>query len=435
MPMNKISSWGRLTADPHHVVMLHDRAALQKAISSDLPGLAYGFGRSYGDVCLNAHGTLWRTSGLDRFLSFDDATGQLVCESGVSLKVIQEVMSTQGWMLPVTPGTQWVTVGGAIANDVHGKNHHRQGTFSHHVSRIRLLRTNGEVIECGPSVRPDWFAATVGGMGLTGVITEVELQLMRVPGPWLLAETIPYYSLEEFFHLASSSEADWEYTVSWIDCAKKDRHRGLFMRANPIESPKIQTQIKTKTFPITPPFSLVNRCSLKLFNELYFHVNRAKKGKKIVHYVPFFYPLDHILMWNRLYGKKGFYQYQCVVPKSCEKEVTQALLNTIQKYREGSFLAVLKTFGAVDSLGMMSFPREGVTLALDFANRQERTLALLRRLDELVDEAGGRLYCAKNAVMSSQLFHHGYPRLKEFLAYRDSGIQSDLSRRLMEREV
>lgn len=430
--MNKISSWGRLSAHPHRLVTLSDRSALHKTITCNLPGLAYGFGRSYGDICLNAHGALWQTSQLDRFLTFDETTGRLRCEAGLSLKAIQQVMSSRGWMLPVTPGTQWVTVGGAVANDVHGKNHHRQGTFGHHVRHIRLLRTDGEVIECSPAIKPAWFAATVGGMGLTGLMSEVELQLMRVPGPWLEMETIPYYSLEEFFALAATSEADWEYTVSWVDCATRGQYRGLFMRANPIPCVDVPKKNKSKTFPITPPFSLVNPYSLKLFNTFYFHRHRLKKHREVVHYVPFFYPLDHVLMWNRLYGRKGFYQYQCVVPKVCAKEVTEALLETIQAHREGSFLAVLKTFGALDSLGMMSFPKEGVTLALDFANRGERTLALFKRLDELVDAAGGRVYCAKNAVMSRALFEHGYPRLGEFLAYRDPGIQSDLAKRLME---
>ena len=430
--MNKISSWGRLTDDPHHVIALHDRSTLQQTIAADLPGLAYGLGRSYGDVCLNAQGTLWQTPLLDRFLDFDDTTGRLVCESGVSLKTIQEVMSMRGWMLPVTPGTQWVTVGGAVANDVHGKNHHRQGSFGHHVHGIRLLRTNGEVIDCGPMKTQDWFAATVGGMGLTGVMTEVELQLMRVPGPWLEVETLPYYSLEEFFHLADTSERDWEYTVSWVDCATKGQYRGLFMRANPIaRSEERKNPTKTKTFPLTPPFSLVNQWSLKMFNMLYFNASRVKKNKGVVHYVPFFYPLDHILMWNRLYGKKGFYQYQCVVPRSDGQDVIQAMLDTIKQHKEGSFLAVLKTFGMFESVGMMSFPKEGITLALDFANRGERTLRLFKQLDDLVDAAGGRLYCAKNATMSSTVFQRGYPKLHAFLAYRDPGICSDLSRRLM----
>jgi hypothetical protein len=431
--MNKISSWGRLTFAPHHVVPLHYHSTLQDVTASHLPGLAHGFGRSYGDVCLNAHGTLWQTSRLDRFLNFNPTTGRLVCESGVSLKAIQDLFISRGWMLPVTPGTQWVTVGGAIANDVHGKNHHRQGTFGHHIHRIKLLRTSGQIIECGPDLEADWFAATVGGMGLTGVMTQIELQLMPTPSPWLESEIIPYDSLETFFELASSSEANWAYTVSWIDCTKKGRSRGLFMRANPLDIQQQRVQTKTKTFPVTPPFSLVNRFSLKLLNEVYFRMQSMKKGKHIVHYIPFFYPLDHILMWNRLYGRKGFYQYQCVIPKKNQHEVTQLLLDTIQSDGEGSFLSVLKTFGARPSLGMMSFPQEGVTLALDFANRGQRTLALFKRLDALVDAAGGRLYCAKNAFMSPGLFRHGYPRLEEFLQYRDPGIQSDLSKRLMEK--
>lgn len=430
--MSKISSWGRLTADPHHVISLQDRTCLDATLSKNLPGLAYGMGRSYGDVCLNANGTLWKTQCLDRFLDFDERSGRLICEPGVLLKTIQETFSPRGWMLPVTPGTQWVTVGGAVANDVHGKNHHRAGSFGHHVDRIRLVRTNGDVIVCGPSIQQDWFSATVGGMGLTGIMTEVELRLMRVPGPWLEVENQPYYSLEEFFHLSDTSEASWAYTVAWIDCALQKQHRGIFMRGNPIEhSSRASWAQKSRVFPFTPPFSLVNSWSLKSFNALYFHAQRQKKDRHVMHYVPFFYPLDHITMWNRLYGRRGFYQYQCVVPKQDRHEVIKELLALIKRHQEGSFLAVLKTFGSIESLGMMSFPTEGVTLALDFANRGVRTQRLFETLDRLVEAAKGRVYCAKNAMMSPSLFRQGYPQFEAFLAYRDPGIVSDLSKRLM----
>ena len=216
--MRIVSSWGRLDAQPHKVHGLSDRSRVSSLLASHYPGLAHGMGRSYGDVCLNPEGVLWNTTGLDRFISFDEKTGLLVCEAGVLLRDIQRLVIPRGWILPVTPGTQLVTVGGAIANDVHGKNHHVLGSFGDHVRRIRLARTDGEAVECGPEQYREWFAATVGGLGLTGVIVEAEIQLRRVAGPWLDTETIPYTNLDEFFSLADDSETEWEHTIAWIDC-------------------------------------------------------------------------------------------------------------------------------------------------------------------------------------------------------------------------
>lgn len=429
--MQNVTSWGRLDDAPHRLVSLN-RDHLQGTLSEHLPGVAHGMGRSYGDVCLNPHGTLWNTTSLDRLIDFDEATGRLRCEAGVLLKTIQRTFIKQGYILPVTPGTQMVTVGGAIANDVHGKNHHVQGSFGNHVHHIKLLRTDGTLIECAPNHLPEWFNATVGGMGLTGVIVEVEIELMRVPGPWLVTETIPYQNLDEFFKLADESEAHWEYTVSWIDCLSKGRQRGLFMRANSVdvtEGPSPKT--RTLKLPFTPPIPLVNKLSLRPFNSLYFYLNQRKRAQTVVHYESFFYPLDNVLEWNRMYGRKGFFQYQCVLSRENGNDALHALLDEISRQKEGSFLAVLKTFGHKESRGLMSFAKPGVTLALDFANKGARTLDLFKRLDEIVHHAGGRLYCAKNAYMSHALFEAGYPHLQEFLTFCDPGISSGLSRRLM----
>ncbi|MFM2005790.1 MAG: hypothetical protein RLZZ09_1445 [Pseudomonadota bacterium] len=428
------SSWGRISQYPHSVINLGDRNHVGIDISLHQPGIPFGNGRSYGDVCLNPGGTLWKTNGLDRFIHFDDNTGRLTCEAGVLLRDIQRLMVPRGWILPVTPGTQMVTIGGAIANDVHGKNHHRLGSFGDCVRTLRLVRTDGQIIDCGPDDKPDWFAATVGGLGLTGVITEADIQLRRIPGPWLDTETVPYRNLDEFFALADSSEAGWEHTVSWIDCVNSQGGRGIFMRGNPVDvdvGERRLPQHHQRTLPFTPPFSLVNRLSLKPFNFSYYHLNRLKAGKAIVHYEPFFFPLDNLLEWNRMYGPKGFYQYQSVVPREHGQEAIAAMLKAIADSGEGSFLAVLKTFGNRPSLGMLSFPRPGVTLALDFPNRGDRTHRLFERLDAIVREAGGRLYPAKDARMPRDLFESGYPRLNEFLNYRDPGISSELSRRLM----
>ena len=431
--MKAVSSWGRLSAEPHHVFSARDLPALQQALRhSSNPGLAHGMGRSYGDACLNPGGTLWLTGGLDHFIAFDEDNGRLVCEAGVLLRDIQRLAVPRGWMLPVTPGTQLVTVGGAIANDVHGKNHHVLGSFGDHVRRLTLLRTNGETIECGPHERSDWFAATVGGVGLTGIITQAELQLRRTPGPWLDTETLAYANLDEFFQLADASEAHWEHTVSWIDCISGGGGRGVFMRGNPIvTAPRPLPTAQQRTMPLVSPVSLVNRLSLRPFNMAYYHLKKWRAGRAITHYEAFFYPLDNLLEWNRMYGPRGFFQYQSVVPRAVGRDAIQAMLREIARSGDGSFLAVLKTFGNRQPVGMLSFAQPGVTLALDFPNHGARTHRLFERLDAIVREAQGRIYLAKDARMPRELFEAGYPRLPEFLPYRDPGISSGLSRRLM----
>ncbi|MCM2131855.1 FAD-binding oxidoreductase [Larsenimonas rhizosphaerae] len=428
--MVEVTSWGRLTRHQHRVIPVTDRN--QPGLSA-APGssIAHGMGRSYGDVCLNGGGAIWQMRGLDRLISFDQGSGRLRCEAGVLLQDIQRLMIPRGWMLPVTPGTQIVTVGGAIANDVHGKNHHVVGSFGDCVTRLCLHRTSGEVIECGPELEQDWFAATVGGIGLTGVITEVELQLRATRGPWLSTETIPYDSLDEFFALADDSESGWEHTVSWIDCLAK-QGRGIFMRGNHVgEQDMPLPRARSRSVPVTPPVSVINRLTLPPMNWSYYQLQKRRRGTGTAHYESFFYPLDNLHDWNRLYGPRGFYQYQCVLPRESGESGIAAMLSAISRSGEGSFLAVLKTFGNREALGMLSFPRPGVTLALDFPNHGHQTLKLFEALDSIVAEAGGRLYPAKDARMPRHLFEAGYPGLDNFISFRDPGISSEMSRRLM----
>lgn len=425
----QISSWGRLESPDHQVIALNQLEQLPVNLGSS--GLPFGNGRSYGDVCLNPDGVLWATRGLDRFITFDSEQGLLTCEPGVLLRDIQRMAIPRGWMLPVTPGTQLVTVGGAIANDIHGKNHHVLGSFGDHVQLIHLLRTDGQTMVCGPDLAAEWFKATVGGMGLTGVIAQATLQLRRIEGPWLEAENVPFNQLSEFFQLADDSEAGWEHTVSWIDCLNT-QGRGVFMRGNHVAA---QTGPSPSgggiAVPLVPPISLVNKISLRPFNLAYYQLQAHKRERTLVHYEPFFHPLDNVHHWNRIYGPKGFYQYQSVVPRSVGKEAVSAMLRTIAAAGEGSFLAVLKTFGERQSVGMMSFPIPGVTLALDFPNKGEKTLGLLRSLDAIVRDAGGRIYAAKDSRMPKDLFESGYPQWTEFVKFRDPGISSAMSRRLM----
>jgi FAD/FMN-containing dehydrogenase len=432
--VNPVSAWGRLSAHPHRLMFLSDPSTVaQRLAESTLPGLAHGMGRSYGDSCLNPEGTLWMTRGLDHFIAFDPDTGRLVCEAGVLLRDIQRLVVQRGWLLPVTPGTQMVTVGGAIANDVHGKNHHAQGSFGDHVLGLTLVRTDGQTLRCSPSERADWFAATVGGLGLTGVITQAELQLRRVSGPWMDTETLPYGSLDQFFAISDHSDADWEHGVSWIDCLSGAGSRGLFMRANHSSATSGPAAPKRhRRMPFVPPISLINRLSLRPLNTAYFNLKRWQTGLALAHVEPFNYPLDNLKDWNRMYGPRGFYQYQCVVPRSVGPDAMTAMLQAIQRSGQGSFLAVLKTFGQRTAPGLLSFPMPGVTLALDFPNRGDDTHHLMDRLDAIVREAKGRLYAAKDARMPKDLWVSGYPRLNEFLAFRDPGISSGFSRRVMD---
>jgi FAD/FMN-containing dehydrogenase len=396
--------------------------------------LPYGNGRSYGDVCQNQDGVLLATRGLDRFIAFDAATGILECEAGVLLSEIIDLVLPAGWFLPVTPGTCFVTVGGAIANDVHGKNHHRTGTFSHHVLEFELLRSDGQVLRCTPQHNRDWFSATAGGLGLTGLIRCAKLQLRRVPGPWIRGDSMRFATLGEFFALAHQSDADHEYTVAWLDCGagRSKLGRGIFIRGNHASSDRRPPSGSPLRMPVTPPISLVNGLTLPIFSRLYFHSPAAQQRDALWHFQPFFYPLDRVLHWNRIYGPQGFFQYQCVVPEQCAEESLAQMLELIARCGLGSFLVVLKLFGQIPSTGLMSFPRPGATLALDFPNRGARTLALLESLDAVTRSAGGAVYPAKDARMSAASFRQYFPQWERFQAYIDPQFSSSFWRRVVE---
>ncbi|MDR0996697.1 MAG: FAD-binding oxidoreductase [Zoogloeaceae bacterium] len=425
--LTPIASFGRRSAPLHDVKMLGGHFSLPTFAA---PMLAYGAGKSYGDVCLNPRNTLLLTRGLDRFLAFDENTGILRCEPGVLLADILETLGPRGWTLPVVPGTALITVGGAIANDVHGKSHHLHGTFGRHVERFQLRRSNGETLSCSRDENPELFAATIGGLGLTGLIAEAELRLIPSPGQFLEAENLPFHSLDEFFALSKAS-ADWAYTVSWIDCAAPSV-RGLFMRGNPTRQVDRAPRASRLSVPFTPPFSLIGKATVAPFNALYFALGKRQASRHLVHYRPFFFPLDAVGDWNRLYGKAGFYQYQSVVPWAGAEAAIAQMLHEIAAAGEGSPLAVLKTFGDAPSPGLLSFPMPGVTLALDFPDRGEQTRRLFARLDAIVREAKGRLYPAKDARMPPEMFDLGYhDALARFLPHRDPGFSSAFSRRLL----
>lgn len=431
--MSKYSSWNKIPQlVPEQIVQVKHRldALGLKSTSSMTP---YGNGRSYGDVCLTKNGTLLVTRGMDRFIEFSPETGRLKCEAGITLGEILSVIIPQGWFLPVTPGTQFVTVGGAVANDVHGKNHHTNGSFGNHILSLDIWRTNSGLQSCSSQNNSKLFAATIGGLGLTGLILSVEFQLQPIKNPWMWVESQRFSCLDEFWNINQQAEQNSPYTVAWIDCTAtgKSQGRGIYFSGQ-----HAATQITQSTFresrrniPFELPFSLVNRLSLTAFNALYSRQKVNPLGQ-LSHYVPYFYPLDGVKNWNNIYGSKGFYQYQSVIPPDTAPDATKEMLSVISKYKQGSFLAVLKTFGNIKSIGMMSFSRPGVTLALDFPNLGSDTLALMNELDRIVMDAGGALYPGKDARMSAAMFKFGYPNWEEFSQYLDPQFSSGFWQRV-----
>lgn len=434
-PRNESPTWGRVIRAPSEVARPVWRDQLAEAVAGVAAGanggLAAGLARSYGDSGVNPGGRVIDMTGLDRVHAFDAGTGVLRADAGMSLDAVIRLGAPRGFFPPVVPGTKNVTLGGAVANDVHGKNHHRAGTFGAHVRRLGLRRTDGAAHEL--ALGDPLFAATVGGLGLTGIIEWVELQLAPVAGAWLDGEDIAFGSLADFFALAAESEASHQHTVAWVDCTAQGAGlgRGSFSRANwsadtdrtPHRPPKLAV-------PLDAPSFLMNTLTLKGFNALNYQLARMRAGRRRTHYEQAFFPLDAIGGWNRLYGARGFYQHQCAIPDAVARDAIGALLDEIARSGEGSFLAVLKTLGDVASPGLLSFPMKGVTLALDFPNRGADTLTLLERLDVIVREAGGRLYPAKDGRMSAETFKAGYPRLDEFIPHLDPGLSSGFWRRV-----
>ncbi len=426
------TSWGR-TSEARHTVCppcwRHEPLP-----ACDAPTrLPWGRGRSYGDCCLNDGGGLMPTEALNHFIAFDVERGLLRCESGLTLGEILAVVVPRGWFLPVTPGTRHATVGGAIANDVHGKNHHADGTFGRHLTRFELLRSDGQRLLCSPEENPEWFAATIGGLGLTGLVTWAEFRLKPIRSSRIEQQQLRFASLAEYRDMAEASDADWTYTVAWVDCLSKGRElgRGVLFRGRHAETGGLDRRPdRTRlAVPFELPFSLVNGASLRAFNRLYYRTHPTRTDSRLVDYGPFFYPLDNIAHWNRLYGRRGLYQFQCVVPHD-QFDAMHELFERIARSGQGSMLAVLKRFGDIPSPGMLSFPRPGLTLALDFANRGEPTRRLLGELETVVREAGGAIYPAKDALMQPETFCQAFPAWEAFTAYRDPVFSSSLWRRV-----
>ncbi|ALM85290.1 FAD-binding oxidoreductase [Bordetella sp. N] len=433
--MGQRLSWGRYPPRPQTASAVAWPDDLPPLLVGRAPAstLPYGCGRSYGDSCLADSDHVIAMRGLDRWIDADWNAGIIRAQAGLTLSDVIDVSLRRGWFPPVTPGTKFVTLGGAIANDVHGKNHHVQGTFGQHVVEFTLLRSDGRLLTCSPDENPDLFAATIGGLGLTGIIQTVTLRLRPVRSGLVAQRSIRFGNLHEFFELSEEHDAAHEYTVAWVDCLASGSRLGrghYIMGDHSVRGPRRAAAPGRLSMPVDPPFSLINRLSLRCFNSLYYHRQRKPDEKRIVGYDPFFYPLDKLLHWNRMYGRRGFQQYQCVIPQANAEPAIAEILKSIAASGMGSFLAVLKQCGSVQSPGLMSFPLHGASLALDFAQREPAISRLFATLDKVVHEAGGRLYPAKDAHMSAAHFRAAYPAWQQVEALRDPALMSQFWKRV-----
>ena len=414
MRKEKISNWGNYPIVASEVFELEFLDEVQQLVKTSSSILARGNGRCYGDASLNTR--VLSTLKLDKFIAFDREKGILECQSGVLLSDVLDFIVPHGFFLPVTPGTKFITVGGAIAADVHGKNHHKDGCFSDHLISFKLLNEVGNLITCSPSENAVLFWSTVGGMGLTGIVYSASFSLKPIESVYIRQESIKAKNLEEIMQLFEESES-WTYTVAWIDCLKKgDKQgrsilmRGEHARLNELSAKKKKAPLKLKgkkkiTIPSFFPSFMLNNLSVKAFNFLFYNKQFSKQKTSIIDYDTFFYPLDALHQWNRIYGKAGFTQYQFVIPKGKGLEALKRILDMIRKSKQGSFLTVLKLFGKNNPLAYKSFPMEGYTLALDFKINKGLP-ALIAKLDEIISEYGGKIYLAKDAFSKKELFTH-----------------------------
>lgn len=429
MAAERFPSFGLATPPaPRAIGADHGIALLKGGQAKPASLLAYGNGRSYGDSCQNEAGTVVDMRSLNTIRAFNAETGLLEADGGVLLSDIIAHAAPYGFFPAVVPGTQFVTLGGAIANDVHGKNHHRRGTFGCHVETLTLLRSDGKTRRCSATDNARLFRATIGGMGLTGLILSASIRLMRVPSLVIVETATPFRDLGEFFGLAEAADQANEYAVAWIDQLAGGRNsgRGLLFTGNHAEhgSHAAARAGGTLSVPVQPPFNVLNRPFLTAFNGAY----RWKKGRSAaprqVGYQGFFFPLDGVRDWNRLYGPKGLFQHQSVVPEETAHEVVPALLAAARRAGQNSFLTVLKRFGSIRSPALLSFPRPGYTLTLDFPNRGAATLALLRELDRITVEAGGAVNPYKDARMGADIFASSFPEWQRLEALRDPAFMS-----------
>jgi decaprenylphospho-beta-D-ribofuranose 2-oxidase len=439
-----LGGWGRFPLARCQVFRPERRAAVAETLAAKAAPtfIARGLGRSYGDASLNADGGVIVHDRLDRILGFDDARGVVDCEAGVTFADLLSWAAPRGWFPPVTPGTKFVTLGGAIAADVHGKNHHRDGTIAAFVDAFTLLTADGEMLRCTRAEHADVFWATVGGMGLTGMILDLRLRLRPVESGWLRVRYRKARDLDETFEVFASSDANWLYSVAWIDCLAHGRATGrtivmhgdhatadeATLAGRPSFVPRRATRLSV---PLDAPDVVLNPWTVGLFNAVYYAVH--DDAHRLVTVDRFFYPLDGVGQWNRLYGRRGLVQYQFVLPPDEAPRGLLTILERLGRSRRASFLAVLKRFGAEDR-GLLSFPRDGYTLALDLPVR-DGLVEFLQELDRIVLDHGGRVYLAKDATTTAEAVRRMYPRLPEFQAIKArldprGVLSSSLARRL-----
>jgi FAD/FMN-containing dehydrogenase len=431
-----LSGWGRLSV-PGVELLSEDF----ESATRDVP-LSRGLGRSYGDSSLPPPGVRAVAGSrlADRVLGFDPETGLLRAEAGFSLAGLNRIFLPRLWTAPVMPGTQYLTLGGMVAADVHGKNHHVDGTFGAHVERLKMRLADGRVVHCSRDVEPDLFRATIGGMGLTGHILEVEVRLRRIPSPWVWVEDERIPDLDGFLDGLERAARDWPMTMGWIDCLTRGRHmgRGILSRgrwADPGEAPAAAPRPKRRlAVPFDFPGWALNPLSMRIFNSVYYRkqVRRVKRGVR--HPESFFYPLDVLRDWNRIYGKGGFTQHQSVIPKESGARGVRRFLELLTSLGAASFLCVIKDCGA-EGEGLLSFPRPGISIALDIPIRRD-TRDVVARLNERVIEEGGRIYLAKDTFTTAEHFRAMEPRLEAWLAVKrrydpEGRLQSAQSIRLL----
>lgn len=413
----QLQGWGRYPIVNADVERPAGAQAAREALQRRPDLIAYGLGRSYGDSALNAN--VLQSGGLDHFLAFDEKSGVLEAQAGVSLDAMLRTFVPRGWFLPTTPGTKFVTLGGAIASDVHGKNHHSFGCFSQAVLHLDLMLADGSIVRCSPTERGELFRATCGGMGLTGIILSAAIRLRPIKSAYFEQTTYKCANLEELFDRYEES-AEVPYSVAWVDCCAEGQSLGRSQLA--VADHSDHGELTTHkdpllTLPVDPPNGLVNPWTIQAFNFGVYHRVLAKKTQQHIHYEPFFYPLDKVGAWNRLYGKSGFTQHQFVIPKAAGFKAMKTILGKIAATKRASPLVVLKVTGPKND-NPLSFPVEGYTLAIDF-KIDAGLFPFLEELDAMVLDHGGRMYLTKDVRMSEATFKKSYPRWQEFQAIRE----------------
>lgn len=437
-----LSGWGLFPKTTSFVCRPEKLKDLQECPA---PFISRGLGRSYGDAAQITDGHVILMERLNRFLAFDHEMGVLRAEAGVTFEDILQVIVPRGWFPPVTPGTKHVTLGGSVAADVHGKNHHVDGSIGKYILEIELQLVNGRRQRCSPEIEPDLFWATIGGMGLTGIITEVKMQLIPIQTAFISVKNTPVKNLDEMFDRLARTENDDRYSVAWIDCIAggEEFGRGIIMNGHHAAPGELKNRQASHPFrfkkqrswnvPKILPSLLLNKHTVETFNKLYFHINAKKPSSHIVDYETYFYPLDIVEHWNKMYGRKGFIQYQFVIPFEHSREVCRQVLTILSGAGLYPYLAVLKRFGP-EGKGLLSFPMEGYTLALDIPYSNE-LLSVLDKIDGIIAMHQGRIYLAKDARMAANLLPAMYPRLDAWKQIKNrfdfnGKISSDLSRRL-----